>query len=197
MAESIEQRNELAGPYVEALAELAQDEGVLEDTLDQMRQLAGVFDEHPQFEELLGSVLIEPPQRRDTLERVFKPHVSDLVWRFIQVLERRGRSELLGSASRQFVRFAQARLGWIEAHVTSATELDEQIRSELAGVISSTPDKVVIHNQVDSSVLGGVRVRIGDHVFDATLRTQLSQLTRRLVQRGHHEIQSGRDFVSH
>ena len=70
----------------------------------------------------------------------------------------------------------------------------EKIREKLASVLAAQP---VVESVVDPKVLGGLRIRVGDTVYDGSLRARLKQLRHRVRERSLHEIQSGRDRFSH
>jgi F-type H+-transporting ATPase subunit delta len=55
----------------------------------------------------------------------------------------------------------------------------------------------ILETRLDTSLLGGVIIRIGDTVYDSSLRTRMKQLHERLRERSLHEIQVGRDRFSH
>ena len=69
-----------------------------------------------------------------------------------------------------------------------------KIRERLAAALAIRP---VLEAAVDPSILGGLRVRVGDTVYDGSLRARLKQLRHRVRERSLHEIQSGRNRFSH
>jgi F-type H+-transporting ATPase subunit delta len=70
---------------------------------------------------------------------------------------------------------------------------ENALRDRLAAVIAAQP---VIHCEVDPALLGGLVIRVGDTVYDGSVRTQLRRLREQLLQRSTHEIQSRRDQFS-
>ena len=153
---------------------------------------------NPEFANLLTSGMLNRDAKVDLLNRVLKGRASDLFGNFLQVLARHERLDLLQTILDQAERGHEIRSGQQRVQVTSATPLTkeqlESIRDGLKAKVSFDP---ILENSVDANLLGGVRIRIGDTVYDSSLRTRLKHLRNQLRQRGIHEIQSGRDRFSH
>jgi F-type H+-transporting ATPase subunit delta len=117
---------------------------------------------------------------------------------FLRVVGRHDRLELLPLIYDLTVREAERRRGQRRVQVTSAAELSseavEKIRSALATTLSTDP---ILETRVDASLLGGMKIRVGDTVYDGSLKTQMKQLRARLRERCLNEIQRGRDRFSY
>ncbi len=70
----------------------------------------------------------------------------------------------------------------------------DALRDRLAAMTGSTP---ILHLTVDPSLLGGLVVQVGDHLYDSSVRQRLEQLRKRLIEGKRHEIQSRRDHFSY
>jgi len=96
------------------------------------------------------------------------------------------------------VQEAERRAGHRRVQVTSAAELSpgtlESIRQMMASSLSTQP---ILEARIDPSLLGGVMIRVGDTVYDGSLKTQVKQLRARLRERCLNEIQRGRNRFSH
>src|SRR2546430_2054695 len=84
---------------------------------------------------------------------------------------------------------AEVTRAYAEAIVNAAEK-----QSEVEGVLGATP---VVRLVVDPSLIGGLVVQVGDHVYDASVRNRLEQLRQRLIEGKTHEIQSRRDHFSY
>ncbi len=117
---------------------------------------------------------------------------------FLRVLARHDRLDLLPLILRESRLKHELASGKRRVQVRSARELTEEmkqrIRKQLAETLNFDP---ILETRVDPSLLGGVVIRIGDTVYDSTLRSRMKQLRERMRQRSLHEIQSGRDRFSH
>jgi F-type H+-transporting ATPase subunit delta len=185
--------------YAEALVGAAGKDGPVEAVLDELDAIVrDVLGPHPRFAEILASPLVPVDQKDRILVATFEGRAAPTVVRFLRVLNRRGRLGLIAGVAHA------ARALWDHAQnrrpvtVRSAVPLDDAqlaaIRDRLARLLAATP---VVTAIVDPALIGGLRVQVGDDVYDATVRHRLEQLRQRLIEGRTHEIQSGRDRFSH
>ncbi len=190
---------ELSRTYAEALVGAAEAQGEVEPVLDELDAIvADVLVANPQFAALLGSPLMPQHDKDRILVETFEGRARPTVVQFLRVLNRHGRLGLIASVSRT------ARATWDRKQnrrpvfVRSAVPLDDaqqaSLRDRLAQMLQATP---ILQVTVDPSLLGGLIVQVGDHVYDASVRHQLEQLRQRLIEGKTHEIQSRRDHFSH
>ncbi|MBQ9873835.1 MAG: F0F1 ATP synthase subunit delta, partial [Thermoguttaceae bacterium] len=113
---------------------------------------------------------------------------------FLKTLARRGRFELLRDIRLPLRRLDDARRGRIAVKITTAAPLDEKTRqilsSRLRDLVGGEPRFSV---EIDPEMIGGIVVRVGDVVYDASIATQLELARREMIDRSAHEIQSRRD----
>jgi F-type H+-transporting ATPase subunit delta len=188
---------EHARTYADALINAAGDDaGAAVEELEEI--VTDVLHGHPRLAAILGPSGPSIAEKDRILVEVFEGRASPIVVKFLRVLNRHGRLDLLEQIARQ------ARLAWDKKQgrkpvtVRSATPLDDAQKAALEGRISAligaTPQ---LKLEVDPSLIGGLVVQVGDDVYDASVRTRLQQLRDRLIERKSHEIQSRRDHFSH
>ena len=157
-----------------------------------------VLGRNPEFARLLTSDTISRDQKLALIDRVVGGRGSDVFTNFLRVLARHDRMNLLPIILAQCgieyeKRSGRKRVQVITAHPLSDAAL-EKIRERLAAALPIQP---IVEPAVDPDLLGGLRLRIGDTVYDGSLRARLTQLRHRVRERSLHEIQSGRDRFSH
>jgi F-type H+-transporting ATPase subunit delta len=190
---------ELARPYALALVNAAEKEGGIEPVLDELDQIASdVMKVFPRFASLLGSARVSSAHKDRILTDVFEKRVSSVVLRFLRVLNRHERLGLLGVVAREARTIWDQRNKRIPVQVRAAVSLDEKqlqtLRDRLAALTGATP---VLSVSTDPGLIGGLVVQVGDHRFDASVKSRLEQLRQRLIEGKMHEIQSRRDQFSH
>jgi len=157
-----------------------------------------VLNRQPDFARLIQSDTVSRDQKLELINRVVAGRASDLFTNFLRVLARHDRLSLLTLILAQTAIEQEKRSGKKRVQVISAQPLSEatveKIRERLAGVLSTQP---VVESAVDPNMLGGLRIRVGDTVYDGSLRARLTQLRHRVRERSLHEIQSGRNRFSH
>ncbi|MBD3672045.1 MAG: ATP synthase F1 subunit delta [Planctomycetaceae bacterium] len=188
----------IAKMYAEAFVGAAQSVGV-DAVLEEFESfLVDVLDSNPDFASFFCSSVGNRDDKLKLIERVVAPYGSELFTNFLRVLASKDRLDLLPLILRESKLNHEIRQGKKRVQVTSATELSdeqkERIRQQLSEKLPFDP---IIESSVDPSLVGGIVVRVGDTVYDSSVRTRMKQLRERMRQRSLNEIQSGRDRFSH
>jgi F-type H+-transporting ATPase subunit delta len=121
-------------------------------------------------------------EREAALSGLLAARLSRPAFNLCRLLLARGRLELLGPISAEYSRLLNARRGVVSATVTSATPLtgdeDTAIRARVAQLTGTTVD---VHTAVDPALIGGLTVKIGDRLIDASVRGRLERLREQLL----------------
>ena len=172
-----EQSGAVAHEYARALLDLALAGDASEAVLTELAALVQMARELPELEEFLASPLVDVGQKLAALGKAVEGRLSVLTADFLAVLIRNGRGRLLPAVHREYRRLLNERLGRIDVQVVSATELDEPVRCELAAMLrDDLRAEPLLDVRVDPELLGGLSVRVGDRVIDASVRAHLRQL---------------------
>jgi F-type H+-transporting ATPase subunit delta len=194
-----EEDMETAHNYAEALLKAAESSGQADGVLEEIEEIdREVYRPHPQFVELLNTSQVSEWERERIADDLFKDRASDLVYRFLRVLNRHGRLGLLPAVAVEMRRAWNRRHNRVPVVVRTAVPLDDAQRTALAGrvgrMIGATP---ILDLSTDPSLIGGMVIKVGDYVYDASVKNRLEQLRQRLIEGKTHEIQSRRDQFSH
>lgn len=186
----------VARVYATSLLELAEAAGGDEKIAETGEQLAAVVEivhSDPQFAEFLRSPIVKRSSRGDSIRRMLDGQVSDLLLRFLLVLNDKGRLGRLADVSAAFEEILNERFGKVEVDVfTVDGRLDDAQVSLLAGKIRSKLGKEpVFHQYKDPSLIGGLVLRVGDQLIDGSVRGRLRGLRESLLGRGTAAIRSG------
>ncbi|MBI3864286.1 MAG: ATP synthase F1 subunit delta [Planctomycetia bacterium] len=173
-------------------------EGELPQALEEFRAFIDqVVARQHDFGRVLASGMIGRDKKLAIVDRVVAGRASELFTNFLRVLARHDRLQLVSLILAQAEIEMERRAGIKRVQVISAQPLSEatlqKIRDRMAQTLSATP---IIEAAVDPSLLGGMRIRVGDTVYDGSLRARLNQLRHRVRERSLNEIQSGRDRFS-
>jgi F-type H+-transporting ATPase subunit delta len=188
----------IARVYAEALYKAAEAKGEAKELLDELTSLVhDVFRANGALEMYLGSGAVGRGHKRDLLKKSFDGRASETLTNFLLVLNNHDRLDLLRPILKAYQDLYEERTGHMVAEVRSARPLSEQqaerLRRELRETFRREP---ILAARVDEDLLGGLMIRVGDWVYDATVRTQLETLRNQLIERSSHAIQSGRDRFS-
>jgi F-type H+-transporting ATPase subunit delta len=172
--------------------------GQVEGTLEEFQSfLDDVLARNEDFSRLLLGSSISNDDKITLIDRVIKGRGSELFTNFLRVLAKHGRLDLLPLVLRQCNLQFELRSGKRRVQITSAQPLSaDTINAVQTRLAELFPFQPIVEATTDPALLGGLRIRVEDTVYDGTLRARLKQLRRRVRERSLHEIQSGRDRFS-
>lgn len=172
----------IARPYAEALFATAKsNQASLASWSDLVNELAAVASLEG-VRDALTDPRLTIEQRISLFCGLIKSSLSDQARNFIELLVQNGRILLLPEISEQFNLLKHQFEGSAVAHITSAFELsDAQVQELLAGLEKKYGLKLKPSVTVDSALIGGVRVVVGDQVLDTSVQAQLARMRDTLV----------------
>ena len=174
--------------YALALMELGQHAGTLDELVDEMAQLQKLLGGVSNLQNLLSSPALGKTRRSEIIDRVFRGRVSDLLYRFLQVLNQKGRLATLPSVARSFENLIDEKRGVVEVDAHVAQQLDQNQTDKIAQHIGAfLGSQVVLHQHVDHNLIGGLVLRIGDKLIDGSVATRLRSIQRQLVHAGQEQ----------
>ncbi len=120
-----------------------------------------------------------------------------MFWNFLLVLNNHDRLELIRPIRRALHDLHDERAHRLRVHVFSAIDLPDEYQNRIAEAIRQRFSlEPVLELHTDPALMGGIMIRIGDKVYDATVRTKINNLRIQLIASSSHEIQSRRDRFS-
>lgn len=171
--------------YARALLEMSRDSDQLDAIADELAQLGELLEANADLRRLIDSRVLSTEERAGALDRLFKGRVSDLLYRFVQVLSRKGRLAELPGVIRAFHKLYAESKGVIEADVYVAHLMDAAKLDQIAAAIGAALGKQVVpHQHEDASLIGGLKLKIGDRLIDGSVATQLRLLQQRMIKAG-------------
>ncbi len=178
----------VARRYASALLVAGEEGGALEVIARDLDRVGEVIEASREFLLLLRSPVVSPQKKNAVVEELFGPHVGGEAMMFMKLLVRKKREEYLPDVIEQFRALMDEVQGIVAAEVTSAVELSaDQERRLQKQLEQHTGKRVRMYRRLDSSIRGGVVVRIGDTVIDGSITHQLALLRERMVEGGRVE----------
>ena len=186
MPEHVEQvAQSIEHVYAAALVELAEQAGDLASVAQEVTDLLALFEQQPDVMRLISSRVLGDSERASSIERIFKGNVSDVLYRFMQVVNAKDRADLMSEIFLAVGQIVDAKSGKVQGEVWTAKELDNL---QLAGMASKLGDAlgrtVVLTQHVDEKLIGGMKLRIGDQLIDASVLSQLKQMKEKIIAEG-------------
>ncbi len=183
-----------ADALYEAAAKIGQTQAILEEMDSLLKQ---VFPAQPQLEVLIAGSAIGRTSKEEVIRKAFAGRASETFVNFLLVLNNHDRLELLRPIYSALKQIDNQRKGRTPVQVWTAVPLPndqrERLITELRQTLQTEP---VLHTHVDPDLLGGLVIRAGDYVYDASVRSELEAIRNQLIESSSHEIQTGRDRFS-
>jgi F-type H+-transporting ATPase subunit delta len=173
---------EIAEVYSRALFEAAKENGALDRVHDELGEFADALDSNRDLQVFLFSPYFSSEEKKQGIERIVVD-ADERLFNFLELLAERHRMPALFRIRREFDSMWADENKLLTVSVTSAVELDEGIVQEIGREIQEqTGRRVDLSSNVDPDVLGGLVVRVGNLVLDATVRNRLEQLRKQVAR---------------
>ena len=185
MATSTDLQRSLAHHYAEAILGLAEERGEADSLLEELDQLVALFKAHEPDFEGFRSPLTNPDRRRESIERLFRGKLSDLLVDAFQVANSKRRVGLLPLIAESY----RAQLDELRHRqvvtVETAVPLSEELRAEiLERSARYTGKQVIFDERINPDLIAGMVIKVGDERVDTSIAKELRILGRRLMDRG-------------
>lgn len=185
----------IAEVYARSLLELAIGRGE-SDTIDrEFAEFAALLQADPDFKAFVTARVIDPDQRRKSLDVMFQGRMSELLLNALHVLNNKDRLEIVGEVQRLYHELTLEQQAIVEVHVSAAEPLSDVMRTRLQQLMESrTGSTVRLVERVDPQVLGGLIVRVGDEQIDMSVARQLRRFQERLLEHAQQHIHAGTEL---
>lgn len=173
---------EIAEVYSRALFEAAKKNGVLDRVHDELGEFAEALSSERNLQVFLFSPYFSSEEKKQGIERIVED-ADPRLFNFLELLAERHRMPALFRIRSEFDAMWREENQLLPVTVTSAVELDQGIVEDIGREIEQqTGQRVELSSNVDPDVLGGLVVRVGNLVLDATVRNRLEQLRKQVAK---------------
>jgi F-type H+-transporting ATPase subunit delta len=173
---------ELARVYGRSLFEAALESGRLDEVREQLAQFADALDEHRELAVFFFSPYFSTKEKQEALGRVLTG-ADPLIVNFLALLIDNHRMPVIFRIRQELERLWEEENRMLPVEITSAIELDPATTENLGRTIGDRSGRrVSLAAHVDPEILGGIIVRVGNSILDASIRNRLEQLRRHVAQ---------------
>jgi F-type H+-transporting ATPase subunit delta len=168
--------------YAQSILDLANESQQAEAIGEELGRLRQIVDENPSFREVLSNPSISIAERQQLLDRVFRGKLTTLLFNTMGVLNQKNRLGLISQIAQAYDDLLDAQVGKVEVDLTVAQKLDSnQLEQARQKITASLGRDAVVHQYVDDNIIGGMIVRVGDKLIDASVRYQLRAMREQLL----------------
>ena len=173
---------EIASVYARALFEVAHDQGKLDDVRDQLGEFADALDSNQEMQVFFFSPYFSTPEKVEGLDNVVTG-AEPIVQNFLKLLIEKNRMPAVFRVRRVFDELWQRENKLLPVEITSAIELDKKTVKQIGDRIGEeTGQKIELSERVDPDILGGLVVRVGNSIIDASIRARLDSLRKQVAK---------------
>lgn len=177
--------------YARALVRYVRDNGRGDIVCSEAQTLLGALHDVPDLRRMVQAAadVVSEFDKKKLLQTALGNRMSPELSRFLSLLNKNGRMELVGDILRDFVDMYHRSVGIRKAHLTTVAEPSERLLQRLKALVKSkTGDDVIIEVDVDSSLIGGFVFDIDDYLLDASVKRQLDLIREEFIERNRRII---------
>ena len=178
--------------YAQAMLAAAGSTDAADHLLDELGQLVNeLFAKAPGLEQMLGSPRISVDEKIGLLDKILGDRASSGLLKFLKVTCTHGRLDCLRAIYAEACSLQNQHKGIVEVDLVTAQETDaEMLRQVREALESKMSAQVDLQTAIDPSLIGGVMIRVGDKVLDASIKRQLSLLREETVTKAGQSIRA-------
>ncbi len=174
----------IAKRYAKALVELSEEKKIVDKTKADLAAFTAAVDSQPALEKLFSSPVFTPENKRDVIKELSaKLGMQQTTQRFVEHLAETGRIRYIKDVHEAFLAILADRQNRATVHLVTAAAIKsaelEDIKKKLEVL---TGKKVDIHAEIDPTLIGGAKARVGSVIYDGTIKNQLSKMRNQLSQ---------------
>ncbi|MDW7668210.1 MAG: F0F1 ATP synthase subunit delta [Bacillota bacterium] len=167
----------VARRYSQALFEVGKEENKLDEYLEEIKFIGDVCIEYKDFFELLKTPKISISEKKDVFEETFEGKISKEVSNFLKIILDKRRINNIFEITKEYEKLVDKHNGVVKADAYTTTPLEQETLKLLEEKLSKTTDKnVKLTNKIDETLIGGVKIILGDKVIDGTLKKKLTNI---------------------
>jgi F-type H+-transporting ATPase subunit delta len=173
---------EIAEVYARALFEVASELDALDEVRDQLGQFADALGENRHLMQFFFSPYFSSEEKKSALHKTVED-ANPAVMNFLEALIERHRMPVIFRIRERFDHMWEEERKLLPVEVTSAISLDDKIVQEIGDQVGEqTGRKVELSSRVDPNILGGIVLRVGNVILDASIVNRLEQLRKQVAK---------------
>jgi ATP synthase F1 delta subunit len=173
---------EIAQVYARSLFEVAQDQGLLDELRDELAVFTDALSANRQMAIFFFSPYFSSEEKKDGLRRAVRG-ANPYLMNFLDALIERHRMPAIFRIRARYQELWDAAKQLLPVQITSAVPLGQDtVQSVGATIGEQTGKEITLSSTVDPEILGGIVLRVGNFILDASIRSRLDQLRRQVAQ---------------
>lgn len=172
----------IARRYAKALIETGQETGTSKEIARELRDISVIFSSNPEAMGFLLNPMYKLEHRKGLVEKICDSlKISDIIKRFLTLLVQGRKVGIFQDICNEYYRMEDEVAGRIRANVESSIDLTDNLKTNIKDKLQKLTNKeVILTTDKNPNLIGGLVVRVGNMIFDGSVRTQLKRVKARL-----------------
>ena len=171
----------IAKRYARALFDIASEDQSYNDWLDKLKLISDIGEDE-NFAQVLNSTKISLSKKMNVIDEVFKSQLNTLQLNFLKLLTKNESFSVIQDIHKQFLDQVEKLNNIIRVSVTSPYKISDDLKDQISNLVNEiSGSESVIEERIDSELIGGLVIRLGDTVIDGSIKNKVKQLRRELV----------------
>ncbi|WP_020596806.1 ATP synthase F1 subunit delta [Spirosoma panaciterrae] len=168
----------VAARYAKSLLDLAQEKGLTETMYKDMQFFKKTLDGSRPLLLMLKNPIVRAEKKSAILNAVFASHVDSVTMSFFQIIAKKNREPIMDAIAEEFINQYDRLKGVERATVITTVPLTDALRKQFKAMVTKTTGSqlVELDEKIDSKLVGGYVLRVGDQQIDESIRSQLNDL---------------------
>jgi F-type H+-transporting ATPase subunit delta len=168
---------DIARVYASSLIELGTEKKILPDLEEEIKFIAGMISDDRNFRHFLTSPGITKDAKKESIEKIFKGKLSDYMVNFIKVLIDNDRQSAIPEIYEMFTGLIDEVNNRQRVTIITSVDLDSTLKGKLTAKLKDVFKKeIILKEEIDPSILGGIIIKVGDTVIDGSLAKDLRNI---------------------
>ncbi len=182
----------VAATYGDALFQLAEEDQQLLEIEGDVLYIQEAIKENPSMMDFLKSPLVSKEDKKKLLGTLFAQGVQEIVRKFLFILVDHGREDVLEGALAQYIVLSHEARGLLNVRARVALPMKDETREALVQKLRDMTNRdISLETVVDTSLIGGMVLEIGDKRIDTSVARQLQELKKALLTTNHETLENG------
>ena len=170
--------------YGDALLEIAKEEKKVDLLLEEVTAVMAILKDNPEFSKLMNNPRISVDEKQTVMSNVFEGRISNELMGFFSMIVNKGRYDHIDEILTYFQDEVKKIKGIGVAYVTTPLELSDAQKKNVEKKLLETAGfkQMEMHYDIDSTLVGGMRIRIGDRVVDSSIHTKILKMQQDMMK---------------
>lgn len=161
--------------YTNAIFEIASENNLLDDYLELSVAILNIFNENKDFESFLANYSVDVEQKKKLIELITLENKFYKNWLYILIES--GKQKFIKEYINEFINMYNEKNNIIKGFAWTTELIDQSIIKKLEDTISKKLNKkIMIENRINRELIGGIKLEVGDDVWDNSIKNKLMQL---------------------